>query len=195
MYWCGTQTTIHGTVNFFPCPRQNCKEIVTLSLVHITDDLKHDSFLSRAVQNLTFKHLVNFGILLDLIIQFCDNCVAQYKSCRPFAELARLSLNIISIYLGEKHGKSHADALFGHLKAWMTYNIRNRHFVVRNAQDFFKFCREYNRPLYYRTAVSIIVSSLNSSDHQTFHAAKTVTWTRWLKEHTPFTASKICQNC
>ena len=142
-YWCGTQTTIHATVNFFRCPRRNCNQIVTLALVHISDDLKHDSFLSRATQNLTFKYLVNLGIPLELIIQFCDNCAAQYKSRRPFAELARLALLIIRVYYGEKHGKSHADALFGRLKAWMTYNIRTRHFVVKNAQDFFKFCREY----------------------------------------------------
>ena len=79
-YWCGTQTTIHTTVNFYKCPRSGCNEIVTLALVHISDDLKHDSFLSRAAQNLTFRYLLNLGIPLDLIIQFCDNCASQYKS-------------------------------------------------------------------------------------------------------------------
>ena len=142
-YWCRTQTTIHGTINFFQYPRMKCQEIVTLALVHITDNLKHDSFLSRAAQNLTFKYLVNLGIPLDLIIQFCDNCAAQYKSRRPFAELARTALKIIRVYFGEKHGKSHADTLFGHLKAWMTYNICNPHFVVKNAHDFFQFCIQY----------------------------------------------------
>ena len=142
-YWNGTQTTIHGTVNFYLCPRQGCSEIVTLALVHISDDMKHDSFLSRAAQNLTFKYLVALGIPLELIIQFCDNCAAQYKSRHPFAELARIALEIIRIYFGEKHGKSHADALFGRLKAWMSYKIKARHFVVSNAHDFFKYCREY----------------------------------------------------
>ena len=142
-YWCGTQTTIHATINFFRCPRKECNQIVTLALVHISDDLKHDSFLSRATQNLTFKYLANLGIPLELVIQFCDNCAAQYKSRRPFAELARIAIHIIRVYFGEKHGKSHADALFGRLKAWMTYNIRTRHFVVKNAYDFFKFCRDF----------------------------------------------------
>ena len=85
-YWNGTQTTIHATINFFVCPREGCNEIVTLALVHISDDLKHDSFLTRAAQNMTFKYLVEIGVPLDLIIQFCDNCAAQYKSRRPFAE-------------------------------------------------------------------------------------------------------------
>ena len=142
-YWNGTQTTIHGTINFFLCPRAGCREVVTLALVHISDDLKHDSFLSRAAQNLTFRFLANLGIPLELIIQFCDNCAAQYKSRRPFAELARLALEIIRVYFGEKHGKSHADALFGRLKAWMSYKIRSRHFVVSDAHDFYKYCKEY----------------------------------------------------
>ena len=142
-YWCGMQTTIHATINFFRCPRDACNELVTLALVHITDNLKHDSFLSRAAQSLTFKYLAKIGIPLDLIIQFCNNCASQYNSRWPFAELARIALPIIRVYFGEKHGKSHADALFGRLKAWMTYNIRSRHFIIKNAHDFFHFCRDH----------------------------------------------------
>ena len=142
-YWNGTQTTIHGTINFFKCPREECSEVVTLALVHISADTNHDSFLTRAAQNMTFKYLVDIGVPLELIIQFCDNCSSQYKSSRPFAELARCALEIIRIYFGEKHGKSHADALFGRLKAWMSYKIKSRHFVVSDAHDFFKYCVEY----------------------------------------------------
>ena len=142
-YWTGTQTTIHGTINFFRCTRSHCNEIVTLSLVHISDDMKHDSFLARAAQNMTFQYLVNAGVPLDLILQFCDNCSCQYKSRRPFAELARCALAIIRVFFGEKHGKSHADALFGRLKAFMSYHIKTRHVIVKNAYDFFTYCRDH----------------------------------------------------
>ena len=142
-YWSGTQMTIHGTINFYKCLTQGCEEVVTLSLEHITDDLKHNSFLVHAAQNLTFKYLVEIGVPLHLIVQFCDNCAAQYKSRHLFAELARSSLEIIRVYFGEKHGKSHADALFGRLKAWMAYKIKARHFIVTDAYEFFKYCREY----------------------------------------------------
>ena len=141
-YWDGTQTSIHATMNFFLCPN-NCGEVVTLALVHITDNMKHDSFLTRAAQNLTFQYLVNSGVPLDLIIQFCDNCASQYKSRCPFAELSQSSLDIICVFFGEKHGKSHADALFGRLKAWMSYKIKARHFIVKNGRDFYRFCREF----------------------------------------------------
>ena len=111
-YYGGTQTTIHGTVNFFKCTSSGCNEIVTLALVHIFDDMHHDRFLSHAAMNLTFKYLVeNVGMLLDVVIQFCDNCASQNKSRRPFVEISRCALNLIQCYFGKKHGKSYADRL------------------------------------------------------------------------------------
>ena len=142
-YYGGSQTTLHGTVNFFRCQTENCNEVITLALVHVSDDLKHDSFLSHAAMNLTFKYLVEIGIPLDIVIQFCDNCVAQYKSRHPFVEISRCALQLIRVYFGEKHGKSHVDGLFGCIKAWMSYKIKARHFVVTSAFDFYKFCREF----------------------------------------------------
>ena len=114
-------------------------KLLPLALVHVSADMKHDSFLARAAMNMTFAYLVEVGVPLDLVIQFCDNCAAQYKSRCPFVEISRCALNLIRIYFGEKHGKSHADALFGHLKAWMSYKIKARHFIVKNAFDFYKF--------------------------------------------------------
>ena len=143
VYWGGSQSTIHATINFYRCLQEGCSEVCTLAHIHIMDDLKHDSFLVRAAQNLTFRYLAEIGIPFDLIIQFCDKCSSQYKSHGPFAEMARSSLDIIRVYFGEKHGKSHADALFGHLKGWMSYKIKAHHFMVSDAYDFYKYCREY----------------------------------------------------
>ena len=139
-YWTSTQMTIHATVNFFRC--SHCPEVVTLALVHISADMKHDSFLSHAIMNMSFKYLVEVGVPLDLVIQFCDNCASQYKSRCPFVEITRCALQLIRVYFGEKHGKSHTDTLFGRLKVWTSFEIKSRHFVVKNAFDFFTFCRE-----------------------------------------------------
>ena len=142
-YWNGTQTTIHATINFYKCLTEGCNEITTLALVHILADLHHDSFLSHAAINMSFKYLVQIGVPLDLVIQFCDNCAAQYKSRRPFVEIARSAVNLIHVYFGEKHGKSHANALFGRLKSWMSYKIKSRHFIITSAYDFYTFCRQF----------------------------------------------------
>ena len=146
-YYDGSQTTIHAVINFFLCLRESCSEVVTLAVVQISDDMKHDSFLSCTAQNANFKYLATLGIALDMIIQFCDNCSAQFKSRRPFAELARLSLNVIRVFYGKKHGKSHADSLFGRLKAWMSHRIRTRKAAIRNARDFFNHCKEHYETL------------------------------------------------
>ena len=140
-YWGGTQTTIHATVNFMICPVDGCNKIYKVTLVHISADLQHDSFLARACQRMTMEYLCSIGIQLETVIQFTDNCKAQYKSKRPFAELARQSVPIIRCYFGEKHGKSHADALFGRLKKWMMDNIKSGRFIIRDAKDFYECCK------------------------------------------------------
>ena len=140
-YWDSSQMSIHCIINYFLCPIENCSELVSLNLVQITDDLKHDSFLACAAHNIAFKYLAEIGIPMDMIIQFCDNCSSQYKSRRPFAELARYALHIIRVFFGEKNGKSHCDGFFGHLKSWMTHRIKTRQVIIMSAHDFFRYCK------------------------------------------------------
>ena len=147
-YWNATQTSIHAVINYFLCPNhETCGKNVTLILAQISDDLKHDSFMARAGHNAAFRYLAQIGVPLEVIMQFCDNCSSQYKSRRPFAEMARSALNIIRVYFGEKHGKNQCDGFFGRLKSWMTFTIKSCHFVITNAHDFFRSCKEeYKSP-------------------------------------------------
>ena len=146
-YWEGTQTAIHAVINYYVCENSGCSETVTLILAQITDDLKHDSFVARAGHDSAFRYLAEIGVPLDVIVQFCDNCGSQYKSRRPFAELARTPLNIIRVYFGEKHGKSQCDGFFGRLKAWVTHKIKTRQFIITNAHEFYRCCKEeYETP-------------------------------------------------
>ena len=129
------------------CPESECSEVVTLVLVQITADLQHDSFVARAAHEKSFKYLADKGIPMDVVLQFCDNCAAQYKSQHPFAELARSPLNIIRVFFGEKHGKSQCDGLFRRLKTWMTFRIKSRHTFVTDAHDFYRYCKsDYKTP-------------------------------------------------
>ena len=146
-YWNGTQTAIHAVINYFLCPIEGCRETVTLILGQITDDPLHDSFVARAGHECAFKHLAELDIPMENFFQFCDNCSSQYKSRRPFAEMARCPLDLTRIYFGEKHGKGQCDGFFGRLKAWMTYKIKARHVIITNAHDFFRCCKEeYETP-------------------------------------------------
>ena len=61
--------------------------------------------------------------------------------------MARCPLDLILVYFGEKHRKSHCDGFFGCLKAWMTYKIKTQHVIIMNANDFFRCCKEeYETP-------------------------------------------------
>ena len=146
-YWDGMQTCIHAVINYFKCPN-DCSGVVTLVLAQITDDLKHDSFIACAGHNAVIKYLAqDLGLDLDYVLQFCDNCSSQCKSHRPFAEMARSPLKIVHVFFGEKHGKSHCDGFFGRLKAWMTFKIKSCQFIVTNATDFYRCCKEeYETP-------------------------------------------------
>ena len=103
--------------------------------------------MARVGHDASYRYLAEIGVPMDVILQFCENCASQYKSRRPFAELARCPLNVIRTYFGEKHGKSQCDGFFGRLKAWAMYKIKACHFVITNAHDFFRCCRdEYQTP-------------------------------------------------
>ena len=121
--------------------------MVTLNLVQITDDLHHDSFVARVAHEASFRFLAQMRLSMDVILQFCDNCSSQYKSRRPFAEMARSPLKIIRTFLGKKHGKSQCDELFGRLKSWMSHKIKSRQVIIMNANDFFRCCKkDYETP-------------------------------------------------
>ena len=101
----------------------------------------------HAGHDVAFGYLAELGLPMDMILQFCDNCASQYKSRRPFAELARCPLNIVRVYFGEKHGKNQCDRFFGQLKARMTHKIKLQHVVISNAHNFFRYCKEeYGSP-------------------------------------------------
>ena len=146
-HWDGTQTCIHAVINNFLCRVKGCKEVVTVVLAQISEDLQHDSFVARAGHEAAFKWLAEEGIPMRKNFQFCDNCAHQYKSRRPFAELSRSPLDITRIYFGESHGKSQCDGFFGRLKKWMTNEVKAEHVVLNSAHDFFRHCKnEYEKP-------------------------------------------------
>lgn len=138
-----SSVTIIATVNYYRCPNEDCNQLVTDVIVHISDDNKHDSFLTRAAQQQSLRYLVEKGILTDHVIQFSDNCAGEFKSKRNFAEIARLLFNITRIFLGEKHAKNICDAIFGKVKSWMEKRIKSRHSIIRDPLDFYEACKKY----------------------------------------------------
>ena len=137
-----TQTSIHCIINYFLCLNTGCSEVVTLVVCQISEDLHHDSFFARTAHDETFKYLADLGVPMEYVIQFSDNCSSQYKSRRPFAEIARSSLNITRVYFGERHGKSQCDGFFGRLKKFVSTQIKTRNAEISTPERFFRLCKE-----------------------------------------------------
>ena len=57
---------------------------ITEEHIMLSDDLPHDMFAVRVFEKTTMDHLRARGIVQKQIIQFCDNCMGQYKSKGPF---------------------------------------------------------------------------------------------------------------
>ncbi len=56
------------------------------------------------------------GLNVKHVIQFMDNCAAQYKSKLPLQYISQRTIPWEQHYFGAKHGKGPADAAIGHLK-------------------------------------------------------------------------------
>ena len=138
----GTQTGIHCVITHLLCLTPDCKKLLTIVFAQITADLEHDSFVARAGHEAAFRYLAENNIPFDLVMQFCDNCGSQYKSRRPFAEMARSSVKLIRTYFGESHGKGECDGFFGRLKQWMTTHVKSQKVILNSAHDFFIHCRD-----------------------------------------------------
>ena len=65
-----------------------------------TDDLRYDKFAVRAFEKQTLDNLKAKGFVPKQIIQFCDNCVGQYKSKGPFQLVSESEIPILRISLG-----------------------------------------------------------------------------------------------
>ena len=81
------------------------------------------------------------GFVPTKIIQFCDNCVGQYKSRGSFQFISDAGIPTIRIYFGARHGKGPADGAVGHNKSAAKRAVKARQVVVKNAKDFADFCK------------------------------------------------------
>ena len=136
-HWDHTQTVIHPIVNYYI----KDGKLVTEEHIMITDDLHHDKFAVRAFEKQTLDHLKAKGFIPMQIIQFCDNCAGQYKSKGPFQFVSESEIPILRMFFGARHGKGPADGVVGQIKSAAKRAVKSRKVVIRNAREFYNFCK------------------------------------------------------
>ena len=141
-----TQCTIHPVVASYNCAVDNCSDVITDSIIFISDDLTHDHhavqhFVRRSVQLLKEE-----GIPFNNLIQFSDGTPTQYKNRIAFADVsfAEQDIGIGSErhFFGSRHGKGPCDREIGVVKKSVSRQVAARQVEVASAHDLFTMCRE-----------------------------------------------------
>ena len=115
---------------------------ITKEHIMLSDDLLHDKFAVRSFDKTTMDHLRAKGIVPKQIIQFCDNCAAQYKSKGPFQFISESNIPTVWLFFGALHGKGPGDGVVGRIKAAARRAVKSRKAIIGNAEDFTTFCNE-----------------------------------------------------
>ena len=79
-HWRYNQFTVHLFVLYYVCT--DCNEMVTDTIIYLSDDINHDPHLAKAVSDRCKKTFQNKP--LEKYVIFSDGCSSQYKSGLPF---------------------------------------------------------------------------------------------------------------
>lgn len=159
-YWNYKQATVHPMVNYYKC--DTCGEVVTATVVAISDDLTHDSHAVEIFIRENIKHLRSSVTNLQELVQWSDGCGVQYKSKQPFASLQTAPQrycvsSVTRNFYGSRHGKNPSDGVNAHVKNKATRAVLCRRAIIQNARDLFIFLE--------RNMTSIVSCETHTSRH------------------------------
>ncbi len=135
-YFGYTQTSLLTNVSSYHCP--TCSERIDESVVFITSDLKHDSYVVKSACDQLALHLQDKGISAEKHVIFSDGCSQQFKSKVPFSIL--VDKNTERCFFGSQHGKSQCDALGGIVKKAATRFVASTQGTIRSAEELYDYC-------------------------------------------------------
>lgn len=143
--WQYQQITLHPTIAYYRCPEKDCNEIITESMVCISDDLKHDASSVHAYMSTVNKYLSQ-KIPINHQVQFTDGCSAQYKSREPFMDLScgleDYDFSVERNFFGSRHGKGPCDGLGVVIKQAARRAVERREVTITNAKDMYDHCSQ-----------------------------------------------------
>ena len=112
--WHHKQVTLMPTMAYYLCPKWHGN--VTHKIVHVSDDLQHDTHLVKVFANRSDQILEDSGIAKHKIIEFTDQSPSQYKYKTAFHYLKGQKFPVVKNAFGFCHGKSPCDADTGRVK-------------------------------------------------------------------------------
>lgn len=143
-FWYRKSVTLHPCVCYYLCPK-GCGRTVTDEIMCVTNDLTHDAHAVAAFEKCALKHLADKGIKPTRLIEFTDNCSAQYKCFTSFGYITHADFPIERHYFGPGHGKGPGDSSVGRTKGHVDRGSRSDepHGDLQDAQGLTEYCRKH----------------------------------------------------
>jgi hypothetical protein len=173
-HWQYEQVTVHPVVTYYRCPELGCEEVVTESIVCLSDDTKHDADAVHAFNTTINEHLSKKIENIQHQVQFSDGCSAQYKSRCPFMDVScgadDYGFTVERNFFGSRHGKGPCDGLGAVTKQATRRAIERKEATVQNAKDMYDLCcktlsvtKGKNEKCCHKLRTFFLVSDINRS--------------------------------
>ena len=67
--WSHDQVTVHPTVCMFPCRQIGCSKLVTVQVIHVSTDLKHDPHAVAMYKKDALDYIRKLGVPFEEVIE------------------------------------------------------------------------------------------------------------------------------
>lgn len=140
-FWTRRQSTLHPIIIYYVCP-ENCGHLVRNEVMMVSSDLKHDGFAVNAFVDKAMEHLKQNNVHVRRIVMFSDNCGAQYKCCKVFDSISKVTIPLLRGYFCARHGKAEADGAIGRLSMHLDAVVRSGSREFSNSTAIADYCRK-----------------------------------------------------
>ncbi len=137
-HWHHQQTTVHPVVCYYSCPA--CQKLHKEELIMLSSDKTHDAFAVKAFEDTALQYLNSNSVPVKHVIQFTDNCAAQYKSHLPFDIISQCSVAYERHYFGAKYGKGPGDAAIGRVSRQVDDHNCTEQSDICDMLSMFEYC-------------------------------------------------------
>ena len=130
-HWSHRQLTVHPSIAFYLCP--NCQKVlVRETIIHLTEDKKHDWKAVCHFQNLNLRHLISQGITVCQIHEWSDQAPTQYKSRNTFNVQSNSVIPQNRHFYCTRHGKGPSDRATGLFKLWLNLQVKTGKLILHD---------------------------------------------------------------
>jgi hypothetical protein len=146
-HWTTDQVTLHP-VFIYAKPLGPLVGLYKISIIFITDDLKHDNTAVKCFTMKALEYLKQDEYLqpIHVVHQVTDGCAGQYKSKNAFLDISYgmedCNVQLIRNFYGTSHGKGPCDGLGATVKSAARRAVLHHRTIIRNALELYEFCTD-----------------------------------------------------